>query len=170
MRDRLAAFNTLSAEEAAAELLKCCGSRMWAHALAAHRPFDSEGELLETADQIWWALGPEDWLEAFSHHPKIGEKRAAPKQSLEAARWSAEEQAAVAKAAEEKLEKLAHLNRVYLDRFGFIFIVCATGKTTEEMLALLEERLGNEPEMELRIAAEEQRRITHLRLRKLLQL
>jgi OHCU decarboxylase len=170
MKEGLATLNSLSVEEAASELLKCCGSSAWARSVAAYRPFDSEGELLETADSIWWALGPEDWLEAFSHHPKIGEKRGAPRQSAEAAAWSADEQAAVAKAAEEKLEKLARLNRIYEERFGFIYIVCATGKTTEEMLALLEERLENEPERELRVAAEEQRRITHLRLRKLLQL
>jgi OHCU decarboxylase len=170
LRGGLATFNALSAEEASSALLKCCGSSAWAHAVAAYRPFDSVGELLETADNIWWELGPQDWLEAFSHHPKIGEQRGAPKQSAEAAAWSTEEQSATRTAAEDKLEKLAELNRVYEARFGFIYIVCATGKTTEELLALLEERLDNEPDSELRIAAEEQRRITHLRLRKLLQI
>jgi OHCU decarboxylase len=170
LRDGLAALNALSREEAAAELLKCCGSSMWAQALAAHRPFNSIGELLETADKLWWALEPRDWLEAFSRHPKIGEKKAAAAQSAEAARWSEQEQAGTRAAAEETRKELAALNQAYEERFGFIFIVCATGKTTEEMLALIRERLTNDDETELRVAAEEQRRITHLRLRKLLQI
>jgi OHCU decarboxylase len=137
--------------------------------MAAERPFEVVAELLESTDRIWWELEPKDWLEAFSHHPKIGEKRAAPAQSSEAARWSEQEQVGTRNAREELLRELAALNRAYEERFGFIFIVCATGKTTEEMLALLRERLGNDLDTELRIAAEEQRRITHLRLRKLLE-
>jgi OHCU decarboxylase len=165
----LESLNALSPEEAVAELQKCCGSTRWANRLIERRPFGSVDELLETSDEIWRGLEAHDWLEAFSHHPKIGEKRAAPTQSPEAARWSEQEQAATRAAAKDKLAELAALNQAYEDRFGFIFIVCATGKTTEEMLALLKERLGNEPERELRIAAEEQRRITHLRLGKLLE-
>lgn len=125
--------------------------------------------MLERADEIWWKLGAEDWLEAFSHHPKIGEKRAAVAQSAEAARWSEQEQSAASKGAEATRAELLALNRAYEERFGFIFIVCATGKTGEEMLSLLRERLHNDADTELRIAAEEQRRITHLRLRKLLE-
>ena len=169
MKQGLESLNALSAEDAAAELLKCCGSRRWAQGMSARRPFASLDELLRTADEIWWGLEARDWLEAFSHHPKIGEKRAAPAQSAEAARWSEQEQSATTSARQATLDALLRANLAYEDRFGYIFIVCATGKTTEEMLALLEERLGNDPETELRIAAEEQRRITHLRLGKLLE-
>jgi OHCU decarboxylase len=132
-------------------------------------PFDDFQQLTAEADRIWADLEPKDWLEAFSHHPKIGEKRAAPAQSAEAARWSQQEQSGTSAAQQGALSELESLNRAYEDRFGYIFIVCATGKTTEEMLALLKERLGNEPRRELHIAAREQQRITHLRLRKLLE-
>jgi OHCU decarboxylase len=169
LKQGLESLNALPAEDVAAELLKCCGSRRWAERMAARRPFDSIDELLRTADEIWWGLEARDWLEAFSHHPKIGEKRAAPAQSAEAARWSEQEQSATASARQATLDALLRANLAYEARFGYIFIVCATGKTTEEMLALLEERLGNDPESELRIAAEEQRRITRLRLGKLLE-
>ena len=152
-----------------AVLMKCCGSTRWAERVAQRRPFEDVNNLLETADLVWRELEPVDWLEAFSHHPKIGEKGAATSQSPTAAAWSEQEQAGTRTAAEEALDELATLNRAYEERFGFIFIVCATGKATEEMLALLKERLGNDPDAEVRIAAEEQRRITALRLRKLLE-
>lgn len=126
-------------------------------------------ELLEAADRIWWGLEAEDWLEAFSHHPKIGERKAQLAQAGEAARWSEQEQAATRDAAKGALAELAALNRAYEERFGFIYIICATGRTTEEMLVLLRERLRNDYETELKVAAEEQRRITHLRLGKLLE-
>jgi OHCU decarboxylase len=137
--------------------------------MAAERPFEVVAELLESTDRIWWELEPQDWLEAFSHHPKIGEKKAAAAQSTDAARWSEQEQAETSGTGEELLAELSALNRAYEERFGFIFIVCASGKTTEEMIALLRERLHNDVDTELRVAAEEQRRITHLRLRKLLE-
>ena len=168
-QERLDSLNSLGPEETRAEFLKCCGSARWAERMVEARPFGDINSMLETADAIWWELNAEDWLEAFDHHPKIGEKRGASVQSPEAARWSEQEQAAARTAAQETLSELSALNRAYEERFGFIFIVCATGKTTEEMLALLKERLPNDPDAELRIAAEEQRRITHLRLRRLLE-
>lgn len=161
-------LNSLSREEAQAELLKCCGSLKWAQAMAARRPFQNLHELLETADHLWWELGVTDWLEAFSHHPKIGEKRAAQSVSAEATRWSEDEQASARNASQETTAALAEANHAYERKFGYIFIVCATGKTSGEMLALLNERIHNHPETELHIAAEEQRRITKLRLKKLL--
>lgn len=167
--EELGTLNSLAPQVCRAELLKCCGSARWAERMAAARPFDDVNSMLERADKIWWELDEEDWLEAFSHHPKIGEKRAAVVQSKEAARWSEQEQSASSAAAEETRSELLALNRAYEERFGFIFIVCATGKTGEGMLALLKERLRNDTDTELRIAAEEQRRITHLRLRKLLE-
>jgi OHCU decarboxylase len=165
----LESLNSLAPEEAESEFLKCCGSRRWAQGMASLRPFKGMKELLEAADRIWWGLKPGDWLEAFSRHPKIGERKAQLAQAAEAARWSEQEQAGTRDAAQGALAELAALNRAYEERFGFIYIICATGRTTEEMLALLRQRLRNDYETELRVAAEEQRRITHLRLGKLLE-
>jgi len=169
----IARLNALSMEEAQAELLKCCGSTNWARHMTQQRPFPTGGDamrrLLDSADRVWWDLGREDWLEAFSRHPRIGEKAAAKDASAETRRWSEEEQSGTRSAREQVLAALAKANRAYEQRFGYIFIVCATGKSSEEMLALLQQRLQNDPAAELRMAAEEQRRITHLRLQKLLQ-
>ncbi len=164
----LSRLNSLTPQEATDELLKCCGSTRWAGRVTALRPFRDVPELLATADGVWSELSREDWLEAFRSHPKIGEKKASQNVSVDAQRWSEREQAAARAAAPEILAALAEANRVYEDKFGYIFIVCATGKTAGEMLALLQARLDNDPDPELRIAAEEQRRITQLRLQKLL--
>jgi OHCU decarboxylase len=166
---KLDEFNALPPEAAQAELMKCCGSRNWAQAMADARPFGDIEGLLSTADRIWWSLKAADWLEAFSHHPQIGEKKGARAQAAEASRWSEEEQSGTRGAEVETKEALASANRVYLRKFGYIFIVCATGKNSDEMLSLCEERLSNDAQTELRIAAGEQRRITQLRLRKLLE-
>jgi OHCU decarboxylase len=149
-------------------LLKCCGSTKWAQRLVAERPFTSLPQLVEKAEQIWWSLEPRDWLEAFHSHPKIGEKKAAAATSDQSKRWSEAEQTGVSSAGLETLEALSDLNREYEERFGYIFIVCATGKSSEEMLAILRERLGNNPDEELRNAAAEQAKITQLRLKKLI--
>jgi OHCU decarboxylase len=165
----IARLNDLPRQEVEQDLLACCGSKNWARRMAQSRPFRETGEFLETADCIWWDLGPADWLEAFRQHPKIGEKTATPLASAPARRWSEQEQAGATCAPEDVLAALAEANRAYEARFGYIFIVCATGKTSAEMLALLEKRLQNDPATELRIAAEEQRKITRLRLEKLLR-
>lgn len=169
MKNAIARLNGLTPEEASTELRKCCGSMRWAERMSARCPFRDENELYETAEAVWWSLKPSDWLEAFRSHPKIGEKKAASPASDEARRWSEKEQSGTLDASAETLDALAEANRLYEERFGYIFIVCATGKTAPEMLALLRERLHNEPDAELRIAAEEQRRITRLRLEKLLE-
>ena len=161
-------WNVLPSEVARGELLKCCGSTRWAASLTKRRPFASLDQLLAQAGEVWWALDQGDWLEAFRSHPKIGEKKAADRVAAQSQQWSAEEQQGVARAGQDAVEKLARLNQAYAEKFGFIFIVCATGKSTDEILALLEERIGNEPAAELRIAASEQAKITELRLRKLL--
>jgi OHCU decarboxylase len=161
-------LNELSAPEAQAEFLKCCGSTRWAQTMTQNRPFDSFEAVLATADDVWWSLGTEDWLEAFRAHPKIGEKKAAAAQSEQARAWSAQEQSAVANAGAQAIAQLAERNREYEDRFGFIFIVCASGKSSEEMLSMLNSRMHNDRETELQVAAEEQRKITRLRLEKLL--
>jgi OHCU decarboxylase len=128
--------------------------------MAAARPFRDLAALTAAADRIWADLDRDDWLEAFAAHPKIGE-RAGPA-------WSAQEQSGVAGAPREVIDRLVIANRDYEARFGYIFIVCATGKSAAEMLDLLERRLGHAPEQELRIAADEQRTITRLRLGTLL--
>jgi OHCU decarboxylase len=162
-------LNEMARSEAVEELLKCCGSLNWATRLTDERPFHNTDSILRTSDRIWWSLDAKDWLEAFSHHPKIGERRAAQDVSEEAQRWSEEEQSSTRLAAEETMLELINANHEYERKFGFIFIVCASGKSTEEMLGLLKVRLKNGVDQELRIAAEEQRRITNLRLKKLLE-
>jgi OHCU decarboxylase len=166
--DEIGKLNRLSAEEAERALLDCCGSVRWAREVAALRPFRDVGQLLDTGGRVWFGLGREDWLEAFRAHPRIGEKKAGARVSEDARRWSEGEQSRARDAATETLDALAAANREYEGRFGFIFIVCATGKTAGEMLAALRERLKNDTETELRVAAAEQWRITELRVRKLL--
>ncbi len=161
-------MNSLPRSEAEAEFLKCCGSTKWALGMTEARPFGGTQDLVSEADRIWGSLSSEDWLEAFRAHPQIGEKRAAAQQSSETQSWSAQEQSGVENAAIAIKAALAEGNRQYERRFGFIFIIYATGKTAEEMLTILNRRLRNDRETELRIAAEEQRKIMRLRLEKLL--
>jgi OHCU decarboxylase len=169
LRESLERLNALSQEEAESELLTACGSTIWARRMCEERPFHDLEELLAKADAEWWSLEEEDWLEAFSRHPKIGEKKSERAQNAEAQAWSEQEQAGTYSADYAMRRALVELNQEYAEKFGFIYIVCATGKTADEMLSILKERLRNDPETELRAAAEEQRRITHLRLEKLLE-
>jgi OHCU decarboxylase len=161
-------LNLLATNSAIAEFSKCCGSQNWAMGMAQERPFASLKDLVESAERLWWSLGPSDWLEAFHSHPKIGEQKAAAKTAVEAQQWSAAEQSGIRDSAQQTLAELAKLNREYEEKFGYIFIVCATGKSSDEMLAILRQRLKNDPGEELRIAAAEQAKITELRLKKLL--
>src|ERR1700737_1825984 len=158
MNQSIERLNDLRAAEATAEFLKCCGSTRWARAMADARPFASEEELIAKADDISSSLKDEDWLEAFRAHPKIGGKKAAAPQSPQAQNWSAQEQSGVGAASADTIFQLAERNREYEDRFGFIFIVCASGKSSDEMLASLISRIDNDPRTELRIASEEQRK------------
>jgi len=153
-------FNQLADEDAAAELLAVCHSRRWAKQVAAGRPYADLAALQETADEVWQGLGPEDWLEAFAAHPRIGEGGGA------AADWSRQEQAGVGD-ADDVRERLARGNAEYEARFGHVFLISAAGRDATEILAALEQRLGNDPATELRVAAEEHRRITRLRLERL---
>lgn len=164
----VARLNALPAEDAARELLTCCGSRAWAHSMVDARPFADADALFGRADQAWWALDEEDWREAFRSHPKIGERKAEAGQTEREQAWSSGEQAGMRTAAEATQAALAEGNRAYEARFGFIYIVCATGKSADEMLAILTGRLGNAPADEIRVAAEEQRKITRIRLEKLI--
>lgn len=162
-------LNSLSADEAEVEFRKCCGSTGWARHLANSRPFATLAELITKADDVWWLLKPNDWLEAFRCHPKIGERKAAAETSLEVQEWSEQEQAGVGNAARATTQALTELNQEYEQKFGYIYIVCATGKSSEEMLSILRERLKNDPDTELRTAAGEQAKITQLRLKKLIR-
>ena len=164
----LAWLNSLPHEEAVKELLQCCGSKRWAKAIAESRPYPSLEALLSHVDQVWWSLGPDDWLEAFRSHPKIGEKKAAEKVSAQSQQWSGQEQAGMSHASQETVDALTALNCAYEQKFGYIFIICATGKTSAEMLYALRERLQHDLGAELPIAAAEQSKITGLRLKKLL--
>ena len=157
----LARINTAAPRLAAADFLRCCGATRWAGAMAAARPFAGVNEMLEAADRIWWGLAAADWLEAFRSHPRIGQAKAAGE-------WSEQEQAGARDAPGQVLHDLAAANDEYEHRFGYIFIVCATGKSAEEMLAILTERLGHDVADELRMAAAEQVKITRLRLQRLL--
>jgi len=166
-------FNQLEREAATAALYRCCGSARWAREMVAKRPFTSIKVLREEADKIWAGMREDDWLEAFAAHPEIGarEQEASASQHPTPAgdpRWSAQEQGGVASATTVTRERLARANREYYERFGFIFIVCATGKTAAELLAAIEDRLSSSRERELAVAAEEQRKITQLRLQKLI--
>ena len=160
-------LNGLSSTEAEAEFLKCCGSHAWATAMVNGRPFATPEALLAKADDVSASLTDEDWLEAFRAHPKIGERKAATAQSQQEPRWSSQEQSAMQSASTDTLARLASGNQDYESRFGFIFIVCASGKSPEEMLAMLNNRLRNDPQTELAVAAQEQQKITRLRLEKL---
>lgn len=159
-------LNNAPREEAFAALLACCGAPRWAQRMVMARPFADVAALLAEAESIWWELRPDDWLEAFASHPRIGERQAQP--STQAAQWSEAEQAGTRNAADETRLALRVANRAYEERFGYIFIVCATGKNTAEMLAACRARLDNDPETELRTAADEQWKITEIRLRKLI--
>jgi len=137
--------------------------------MVARRPFASRAAVIEAAGEIWTSLAPTDWLEAFSHHPRIGEKTGAVAQSGQGSAWSAREQAGVDRAESGVRGELARVNHEYEQRFGYIYIVCASGKTADELLAIARARLANDPHAELAVAAEEQRMITRLRLEKILE-
>jgi 2-oxo-4-hydroxy-4-carboxy-5-ureidoimidazoline decarboxylase len=164
----LAALNTLPATARAGALATCCGATAWVTALNGQFPFASAAALYEAAERSWHSLGEADWREAFAHHPKIGDVRVLQEKFASTAAWAAGEQGAVKQASLETLEALAAGNAAYEQRFGYIFIVCATGKSAAEMLALLQARLPNDPSQEIHVAMSEQAKITRLRLEKLL--
>lgn len=162
----LAEFNALPPARAESALMDCCGCTRWAAGVASRRPFASADALYQTAESIWRSLDRADWLEAFRHHPQIGDKPAGGSESSR--RWAEGEQAGARAAADDVKARLLQANRAYYEKFGYIYIICATGKTAEEMLAILNQRLQNGVADELPIAAEQQRLITHIRLEKLL--
>ncbi|MBT3518017.1 MAG: 2-oxo-4-hydroxy-4-carboxy-5-ureidoimidazoline decarboxylase [Candidatus Marinimicrobia bacterium] len=162
-------FNSLTDSEAFKEFEMCCGATNWVKRIIASRPIDSKGALLKVAEEIWFSLKSEDWLEAFTHHPKIGDIESLREKFHNTKSISENEQSGVNDASENTLKNLAKSNQLYEDKFGFIFIVCATGKSADQMLTLIKMRLNNNIETEMQNAAKEQNKITQLRLEKLLK-
>jgi 2-oxo-4-hydroxy-4-carboxy-5-ureidoimidazoline decarboxylase len=174
---KLEHINQLRPDAARAAFERCCGARAWAERMAAGRPYRNRAGIFAAAERAADKLKPADWLEAFAHHPRIGERAAlqagapapgAGSGPASSAAWAGEEQRGAAQAPQATLDALAAGQRAYEEQFGYIFIVCATGKSADEMLALLHARLANDPDTELVNAAREQRAITRLRLEKLL--
>ncbi len=161
-------LNGLSPDQATAEFLRCCGSAVWAREMTRLRPYRDVKSLHATADRTWLSLSEHDWLEAFSHHPRIGDGSALEKKFAATAVWATNEQKGTQGASREVLEKLKSMNQDYEKRFPHVFLICATGKSAQEMLENLESRLDNDPKRELTIASGEQMKITRLRLEKLL--
>ncbi len=160
----VAELDALAPSDAAAIFTACCGSSRWTAAMVARRPFLDRASVLRAADEEWQLLSPTEWLEAFAHHPRIGESRAAASVGTAARQMSESEQSKVATAEASVKTELAAAQLEYEARFGYIFLICATGKSAAEILAALRSRMANDPETELRVAAEEQRQITQLRL------
>jgi OHCU decarboxylase len=164
----LARLNAMPQTELAEHLRECCGSTHWIEQMTARRPFASTDNLLAASDDACRVLTREDWIEAFEHHPRLGESVASVPQGARGRAWSAKEQSSLADVGTDLRSALASANSTYEARFGYICIICASGRDSEELLAITRARLGNAPNIELRIAAEEQRKITRLRLQKLI--
>jgi len=168
LQARLRWLNALPFHDAHKAFLNCCGSSKWAHAMAHARPFADLNEIAQRAQENFDALANEDWKEAFASHPKIGEAKMSGGEPAQ--HWSQQEQSAAAISSLGIRRKLRQQNEEYYSRFGYIFIICATGKSAEQVSAALEKRLKSDPAAELQIAASEQRKITLLRLQKMMVL
>ncbi len=162
-------LNTMDQRLLKEELMKCCGSTSWVKMMMTFFPADDLVELLEDAEEVWYECSHDDWKEAFSHHPKIGDMESLKQKFASTAEWASGEQSGVSSASRQVIEALAEGNRLYEEKFGYIFIVCATGRSAEEMLGMLQLRLRNSPETEIEVAADEQNKITKLRLEKLVE-
>lgn len=162
------ALNRLSEADATTAFTQCCTSARWVERMVIDRPFESLPEMLEISDRIWEECDVDDYLEAFEGHPRIGDVESLAKKYANTKGWAGGEQKGVEGADRAVLERLAKGNSDYEAKFGHIFIVCATGKSAAEMLALLEARMPNDPKTEVMVAAEEQNKITRIRLKKLL--
>ncbi|HMO50184.1 MAG TPA: 2-oxo-4-hydroxy-4-carboxy-5-ureidoimidazoline decarboxylase [Kiritimatiellia bacterium] len=166
---KVSELNCCSTEEAEAAFYRCCGCRAWAAAMAERRPYQSRAEVQAAAVAVWRGLSQADWLEAFAAHPRIGDINSLREKYANTKGWASGEQSGVAAADDAVLRGLAEGNRAYEEKFGFIFIVCATGKSAAEMLGLLEARLPNPRDREMENAAAEQQKITDLRILKWLE-
>ncbi len=162
-------WNELEAEAATAEVLPCCGSWAWASALARRRPFAEEAEVVAASDAAWWGLKEWDWREAFDSHPRIGERHAAGAATEQSLGWSELEQRSASQGQADVAQALAEGNHAYEAKFGRTFIVCASGRSGEEILTILNERMRNDLDAEILEAAEQQSLITRLRLERWLK-
>ena len=162
-------LNTLPLPLLKDELTKCCGSSAWVNRMVPFFPADDLVELLEDAEEQWFLCSESDWKEAFAQHPKIGDVESLKTKFASTAQWASGEQSSINSASTQTIEALAKANKEYEEKFGYIFIVYASGKSAEEMLAILQNRLQNNPEVEIEIAADEQNKITKLRIEKLLE-
>lgn len=160
-------LNSLSDESARTALAQCCAAENWIAGMLAARPFASDKLLEAAAAEIAKQLSRDDWLEAFAAHPRIGDVESLREKYAGTKQWASGEQSGIETADEVTIQELARLNHDYVEKFGYIFIVCTTGKSADQMLAILRDRLPNHPDVELAIAAQEQQKITLLRLRKL---
>lgn len=163
-------FNQLDSAEAEALLLQSCAAKSWVRQMVRRRPYASAAALLDTADRVWSRMEENDWLEAFDGHPRIGDPDSLKAKYRDTHAMAGGEQSGVKLASEQVIEQLADANREYFERFGFIFIICASGKTAEEMRDSILQRQNNTRQQELVIAAAEQAKITAIRLRKLLSI
>lgn len=162
-------LNLMPMAEAAAQLMKCCGSERWAKTMLSKRPFTSLDMLQQTAQEVWTHLSPHDWQEAFGHHPRIGERSLQVAAATAAVDWAGTEQSGMNSADDLVRRELANLNHEYERRFGYVFLICATGWSADDMLAELRRRIINDPATELHNAAQQQSLITSLRLNKLIE-
>lgn len=165
----LQTLNEAAESDAAHMLRQCCTSERWINRMTAGRPYSSAEELRKAADENWKGLDAEDYLQAFEGHPKIGDISSLKAKYANTKELAAGEQSSVNVASDTVIQRLADGNTTYEEKFGFIFIVCATGKSAQEMSDLLQARLPNDRQAELTNAAEEQRKIFQLRLNKLLE-
>jgi OHCU decarboxylase len=161
-------LNSLSNTSAAEAFTACCGAHRWVSAMIARRPFSNVDALIDAANDTWRGMTESDWREAFDHHPRIGQRQSASPQDQRAAAWSSAEQSRAASDDADAKQQLVHMNAEYEARFGHIYVVCAAGRSSAELLEVARLRLRNDPATELHVAAEEQRKITELRLRKLI--
>ena len=164
----LDALNRLSEADATAAFTQCCAAQRWMERMVIDRPFEDLAEMLEISDRIWEECDVADYMEAFEGHPRIGDVESLAKKYANTKGWAGGEQKGVEGADASVIQRLADGNKGYEEKFGYIFIVCATGKSAAEMLAMLEARMKNDPKDEIHIAAAEQNKITRLRLKKLL--
>lgn len=160
-------INSLSEEKFSQELERCCGSSFWVKQMIKNRPYKDENDFFQKVEKNWWTASKADWLEAFSHHPRIGDIKTLETKFANTKNWASSEQGSVAEANQSIIKALYDNNIAYEKKFGYIFIVCATGKSAEEMLSILKMRVKNDPEIEIKKAAEENIKITKLRLEKL---
>jgi OHCU decarboxylase len=160
-------LNAMTLDEARRSLEHCCATSTWIDGMLSCRPFEDFNHVKQCADQVASKLSRQDWLEAFAAHPRIGDVDSLRAKYAATKQWASNEQAGVNMASDEVIVELARCNDLYFDRFGYIFIVCATGKSAREMLDILKGRLNNDDQIELEIAASEQQKITLLRLEKL---